>query len=534
MPVTPTYPGVYIEEIPSGVRTITPVATSITAFIGPAPRGLADEPVTIRSFADYERKFGGLLPNLPMSYAVKHYFDHGGSTALIVRVTGSEAASAQAKIDNFPLQAASPGEWGNGVRVRIEGSDFTKKPEDKRLFNLLAYEPLSRTVESFRNVSVDQTSDRYVKTVLQDESSILRAGPGDDFPAEAPKSSEKLEKPNLSWFADANASGSTKLEGGKNGNAVEEKNLIGGDGEPQFEQKKRGLYALENAEIFNLLCIPPLPPAAKGGPTNISNPTLSKALEYASRRRAMLIVDPSFDWKEVDQGNKGIDQLRKELGGEELTRNAAAFFPLLKMADPLKEGRLGEFVPCGAVAGIFARTDVQRGVWKSPAGLEAGFRGVREFTVPMTDLENGDLNVKGMNCLRFFRAYGNVIWGSRTVAGSDQLGSEWKYIAVRRFALFLEESLYRGTQWVVFEPNDEPLWAQIRLNIGAFMQNLFRQGALQGRTPRDAYFVKCDNETTTQNDINRGIVNIEVGFAPLKPAEFVILKFQQIAGKIET
>jgi phage tail sheath protein FI len=127
-----------------------------------------------------------------------------------------------------------------------------------------------------------------------------------------------------------------------------------------------------------------------------------------------------------------------------------------------------------------------------------------------------------------------VVWGSRTLRGADQLADEYKYVPVRRTALFLEESLYRGTQWVVFEPNDEPLWAQIRLNIGAFMQSLFRQGAFQGRTPREAYLVKCDRETTTQDDINRGVVNILVGFAPLKPAEFVIIKIQQLAGQIDT
>ena len=129
--------------------------------------------------------------------------------------------------------------------------------------------------------------------------------------------------------------------------------------------------------------------------------------------------------------------------------------------------------------------------------------------------------------------YGIVSWGARTLDGADQKASEWKYIPVRRLALFLEESLYRGTQWVVFEPNDEPLWAQIRLNVGAFMQNLFRQGAFQGTSPREAYLVKCDKETTTQNDINLGIVNIVVGFAPLKPAEFVILKITQLAGQVE-
>jgi len=144
------------------------------------------------------------------------------------------------------------------------------------------------------------------------------------------------------------------------------------------------------------------------------------------------------------------------------------------------------------------------------------------------------LNPLGVDCLRSFPIFGNISWGARTLDGADQIASEWKYIPVRRFALFLEESLYRGTKWVVFEPNDEPLWAQIRLNLGAFMQGLFRQGAFQGQTPREAYFVKCDRETTTQADINLGIVNILVGFAPLKPAEFVIIKIQQMAGQIPT
>jgi uncharacterized protein len=159
--------------------------------------------------------------------------------------------------------------------------------------------------------------------------------------------------------------------------------------------------------------------------------------------------------------------------------------------------------------------------------------GVRSLAYKLSDRENGLLNPLGLNCLRTFPVIGPVSWGARTLQGADVLASEWKYIPVRRVALYLEESLYRGLKWVVFEPNDEPLWAQIRLNVGAFMQNLFRQGAFQGQTPQKAYFVKCDSETTTQNDINLGIVNIVVGFAPLKPAEFVILKIQQIAGEIE-
>jgi phage tail sheath protein FI len=214
--------------------------------------------------------------------------------------------------------------------------------------------------------------------------------------------------------------------------------------------------------------------------------------------------------------------------GNSLADHAVVYFPRVKMPDSLKENRLGTFAPGGAIAGIIARTDAQRGVWKAPAGIEASFSGVREFTYKLTDGENGRLNPLGLNCLRSFRAYGNIVWGARTLAGADQLASQWKYLPVRRIALYIEESLYRGLHWVVFEPNDESLWAQIRLNVGTFMQDLFRQGAFQGQTPRDAYLVKCDSETTTQSDIDKGIVNILVGFAPLKPAEFVFIQIQQL------
>jgi phage tail sheath protein FI len=175
-----------------------------------------------------------------------------------------------------------------------------------------------------------------------------------------------------------------------------------------------------------------------------------------------------------------------------------------------------------------ARTDAARGVWKAPAGIDASLAGVSDLTINLTNDDNGELNPLGINCFRNFPVIGRVVWGARTLRGADLLADEYKYVPVRRLALFLEESLYRGTQWVVFEPNDEPLWAQVRLNIGAFMQGLFRQGAFQGTTPQDAYFVKCDSETTTPNDQNLGRVNILVGFAPLRPAEFVILQIQQM------
>lgn len=243
----------------------------------------------------------------------------------------------------------------------------------------------------------------------------------------------------------------------------------------------------------------------------------------------MLLVDAPSGWNNKDKAKQGI-----AAGVGTTSKNSALFFPRLKQPNPLYDNQVEEFVPCGAVAGVFARTDTVSGVWKAPAGLDATLQGVPELGVPLTDAENGELNPLGINCLRSMPPAGRIIWGSRTLQGDDRLASEWKYIPVRRTALFIEESLYRGTQWVVFEPNDEPLWAQIRLNVGAFMHNLFRQGAFQGRTPREAYFVKCDSESTTQNDINNGIVNILVGFAPLKPAEFVIIKLQQMAGQIQT
>jgi phage tail sheath protein FI len=178
-----------------------------------------------------------------------------------------------------------------------------------------------------------------------------------------------------------------------------------------------------------------------------------------------------------------------------------------------------------------ARTDTARGVWKAPAGTEADVRGITGLERKFSDGENGLLNPKAVNTIRIFPT-GVVSWGARTMDGDDGNPSDYKYVSIRRLALYLEESLYRGLRWVVFQPNDEPLWAQIRLNVGAFMHGLFVQGAFQGQKSTDAYFVRCDAETTTQDDRNKGIVNVWVGFAPLKPAEFVVLYLQQMAGEI--
>jgi len=208
---------------------------------------------------------------------------------------------------------------------------------------------------------------------------------------------------------------------------------------------------------------------------------------------------------------------------------SAIFFPWVTINE---DGLRRDIGASGAIAGLMARIDGTRGVWKAPAGTEASLRGIVGLERQFSDAENGILNPRAINTLRVFPS-GIVNWGARTMEGDDNDASEWKYIPIRRLALYIEESLYRGLKWVVFEPNDEPLWSQIRLNVGAFMHDLFRQGAFQGPKPADAYFVRCDAETTTQTDRNLGIVNIWVGFAPLKPAEFVVLRLQQMAGQIE-
>lgn len=544
MPVLPTYPGVYIEELPSGVRTITGVATSITAFVGRALRGPTDEdgPVTINSYSEFARVFGGLWVNSKMGYAVFDFYKNGGGQAIIVRLfhpavetPGDEAAEppvepvfepskAILNANELTLEAAYPGAWGNALRARINHEVSPDTAErfglvENDLFNLIVRDTKTGVTEEFLNLSVVE-GPRQVDKVLVNRSQLVRTS--GTLPGVRP-SLHPEPLPGEDVWDDNTLATNSAVAGGdevSDGDPLTDADFIADD----KIANKQGIYALEKADLFNLLCLPPYLPT-----DDTSTDVITSAATYCEQRRAMLLIDSPSDWASKQAAKDGINS-----GVGTTSKNAAIFFPRLKQSNPLKDGQIEEFVPCGAIAGIFSRTDAQRGVWKAPAGLEATVNGVPALSVSLTDAENGELNPLGLNCLRSFPGVGRVVWGSRTLQGADKLASEHKYIPVRRLTLFLEESLYRGTQWVVFEPNDEPLWAQIRLNIGAFMNNLFRQGAFQGKTPQEAYFVKCDKEVNPQNDIDRGIVNVIVGFAPLKPAEFVILKFQQIAGEIAT
>lgn len=526
MPVAISYPGVYIEEIPSGVRTIIGVATSITAFIGRALRGPVDETITINSYGDYERIFGGLWLKSPMSFAVRDFYLNGGSQAIIVRLfqeDGSLPEIAELNANDLILEAAYPGAWGNYLRARIDydvsedkASDFGLEETD--LFNLTIRDTKTGETEQFRNVTIEDSPQRVDK-VLENRSNLMRVKDLNFPPSSVPSEHGDPASGKSIWEDDDASDPVDEPNKASDGQELNESNFTG----TGKESAKEGLYALEKADIFNLLCIPPHEIT-----DSIESSLVGTVASYCEKRRAMFIVDSPHGWSNKESAKSEIIDIGTK------SKNAAVFFPRLRQSNPQRSNQVEDFVPCGAVAGIFSRTDAQRGVWKAPAGLETSLVGVPQLSVPLTDMENGELNPLGINCLRSMPAIGPVVWGSRTLQGDDRLASEWKYIPIRRLALYIEESLYRGTQWVVFEPNDEPLWAQIRLNLGAFMHNLFRQGAFQGSTPREAYFVKCDKETTTQNDRNLGIVNIVVGFAPLKPAEFVIIKIQQIAGDIQT
>lgn len=519
MPSSLSYPGVYIEEVPGGSRSIAGVATSVTAFIGRAPRGPTHEPVLVGSYGEFERVFGGLWRASPLGYAVRAYFQNGGGQAAIVRIyrkKDGEAERAAVRVQGLTLAAASEGAWGTALRARVDHEVAAEVAARlgvaaDALFNLTITD--GAAVEVHRNLTLAE-SPRQIGRVLEAESTLVRFVAADAMNVARPPAgaddvsvAEKSGDPAALATARAAAAASDGAP------------LSAADfSPPGAAAGKRGLYALDKLDLFNLLSIPP-----HTFDGDVEPALWAEAAAYCEGRRAILLVDPPRAWTSAGAAQAGLAALGVR------SKNAALYFPRLRQADPLASGQLIELAPAGAVAGVIARVDAERGLWKAPAGTDATLVGVAQLAVGLTDRDVGLVNPLGVNCLRDLPAAGRVVWGARTCQGDDRLASEWKYLPVRRLALHLEESLYRGTQWVVFEPNDEPLWSQIRLSVGAFLDGLFRQGAFQGRTPREAYFVKCGRDTTTPADVDRGVVNIHVGFAPLRPAEFVVLRIQQIS-----
>jgi uncharacterized protein len=387
------FPGVYVEEIPSGAHAIEGVPTSTAAFLGATTSGPVDVPLLVRSFTEFEAQFGGLSAELPLGYAVQHFFLNGGRDALIARIEPTGPALTDAELSS-----------------------------------------------------------------------------------------------------------------------------------PTLERQQRGLWLLDRAERFDLLCIPPL-----SRTTDVGRATWDAATAYATRRRALVIVDPPAAWTAArDISETAIAALVSR------SPNAALYFPRLKAPDPLNGNQVAYFAPCGAVAGIYARTDAARGVWQTPTGAEASVLGAQGLSVALSDPELSALAAIGINALRALPGHAIALWGARTLAGAGAAEPQFKYVAVRRLEMFIEASIAGGLQWTVFEHNGEPLWAKVRERVADFLHGLFLQRALQGHKPEQAYVVRCDASTMTQQDIDQGVLILVVGIAPLKPAEFVDITLRQIVGGAST
>jgi phage tail sheath protein FI len=637
---------VYVQEIPSSVRPIASVSTSVGAFIDFFPEGDSTRAVQVFGMADFERQFGRIDRRSAASYQVAQFFMNGGPSAWIVRALHADAQAAKvgAKATTgtasaITLEARSKGAWGNTLRFSVEPATDPADPTtvDPDLFNLYVYRyaaiddvraPI--VTEKYLGVSTDKDSSRYFVSVVNDASQLVvakhvTAGAmpvatgtvGDAIDTSATFSTLDTKDFKVTYNSNAytctlaysGANDLRKLRGaveaairkggsaepalagatvqligdqlmieaawpsptysakelitigaGSSASVVDvigfgagdsptknvQEYVLGDTSTPGFQKDgvegddgtvpleaddligdpndKTGIYALEDVDLFNILCIPAAASLAGGEFTTL----MSTAVGYCEKRRAFMIVDIPESANTPQKAQDWVDANASTIKNA----NTAVYFPRVELPDPTDQFRMRSFPSSGTMAGIFARTDTDRGVWKAPAGIDTMLRGVGALDYILSDGENGVLNQLGINCLRVFPVYGQVAWGARTLLGADAMASSWKYISIRRLALMIEESLFRGTKWVVFEPNDEPLWAKIRQNVGAFMMGLFRQGAFQGSTPDKAFYVKCDGETTTAADRNLGVVNIEIGFAPLKPAEFVVLKIQQIPDVI--
>ncbi|MBK8211892.1 MAG: phage tail sheath family protein [Rhodospirillales bacterium] len=537
MPVTPSYPGLYIEELPSSSHAITAAPTSITAFVGYthpfqgecAKEGLWGEAIRIFNFTDYERIFGGLYRSTfidsTVAYAVNQFFLNGGSDAYVVALQPKYFEKANLSQER-PI---------DGATRYLSGIAFTAKQLTDATHNMTV---TIGNVRAGGTAGVNDTADILIIYGSQVESlrGVKLGTTGPDFIAKRLASSRLVKvapQPPGAYPTTFSITGTSqsielsKMPPPAPGFATVAFTTFR---QSDFLEVFQANSSLDKVDIFNLLVVPGVADAG----------VWSAALGFCERKLAFFILDPpesvSADGSGAAAGLGTIEDVANGNTVPTAVPNGALYFPHLKSIDPVTS-KVMELPPSGSVAGIYARTDTKRGVWKAPAGLETSIlntTGVVERG-RMTDMRQGTLNRLGVNVLRSFPGSGTVVWGARTTvsARENTAFQQWWYVPVRRTALFIEQSLLRNLGWVVFEPNDEPLWSAIRLSVENFMLSLFRQGAFQGATPSQAFLVKCDKTTTLQTDIDLGIVNILVGFRPLKPAEFVIIKIAQLAGQVQ-
>lgn len=506
-------PGVYIEEVARGPTPIEGVPTSTAAFIGETERG-ATMPRLITSYAEYERWFGGVFGEMKfMPYAVRGFFENGGKRLYVCRVTNGAATRAEAQLGAFTVRAIGPGSWGQRVFVKIEDSTTQKPGPDNTMvpvgfkvrvayygaqptgdpldwFNDATKPPFPSCSETLDDLDTDEQSPNYWAKRVQEHSTLIELdGPQNMLPAK-----------EFARLATNGTDGAGTLD------------VADFQGDAQLPQRPQpqGLAALELDPYREVSLV-----YAPGASVAVNK----AVIEYCEKLRfRFAVVDPE---KSVDAA--GFEP-RVSIADSQY---AALYYPWLAVTDP-QTGERTEVPPGGHVLGVYARTDEARGVWRAPANEP--LRGVIDLLADIDNVTQDAINSRGINAIRKFPGRGIRVWGARTLSAD----TEWKYVNVRRLFIFLERSIYEGTQWVVFEPNDERLWARVRNVIGVFLRSQWQAGALPGQKEEDAFFVKCDRTTMTEDDIINGRLICEIGVAVVRPAEFVVFRIRQHTVEAQT
>jgi Bacteriophage tail sheath protein len=510
------HPGVYIEEISSGSKPIEGVSTSVTAFVGVANRGPIGEPVLIGKLDDYMSEFGQITSESDdMGLAVMAFYLNGGKAAYVCRIAAAAGqATASVDLDGqqvdttavspiMTVSASSAGAWANNLFVRITNTDVASRTFDLEV-GTRASDGTFQADETLADLSMDPTSDSYVELRVASESSLVSVSVTDLIPNDSGPDNTATDGVSLSAGTVGAAAAPAALD--------------------YTSFYSNTLRKFRDVSIIVL-------PGQQWSTNATGNAFVSATLAHCeSTKSRVVIIDPPQNHELTSAAIVSAMALPT-------STYSSLYYPWVLMANPLFNvdtnplaNKTVAISPAAIAAGMWAKIDGKRGVWKAPAGVEARVTGAAGLQFDVEDLEQDQLNPNGVNCIRRLPSYGSVIWGSRTLA--TRADPEWRYVPVRRTAILIEQSIFNGIQWAVFEPNDHPLWGALRANIGSFMNGLFRAGAFQGGTANDAYFVRCGlGDTMTQGDIDRGQVIVIVGFAPLKPAEFVIVRIQQKVGQ---
>ena len=527
------HPGVYVQEVPSKVRSIEGAQTSTTIFVGETERGPIG-PTKIKSRTEYERYFGGYVRRIStsgspsaddtsrvlMKHHIDGFFQNGGTTAYILRALDGWSSAAKSKRQGTDaggdtsdiIEASSPGVWGNDLSVGLLASS---DGDADRFRIVVVYaspeDGESSIVEDWDRLSADPDDETYAPDVLK-RSAFIRWIEGAD-----------VFRPDADTFSTADPEDSViiseapAMTGGLGGGGA----LTSANYADLLDERLAGI---DDAALLVAGCDALLTATADADYCEFTQ----VFIDYVNVRPRLdlFFVGDMPAQHGAGTATEAASSTLTALAANITTNNfAALYWPWVVVSDPIGVGKNPtlKLPPAGYVAGLYGRTDSRRGVWKAPAGTEATLGGTLSLEHVLHDGHSDDLNPKGINALRVIPGAGRVVWGARTLVPS----SEWRYVPVRRTAIYLRTSIYNGIQWAVFEPNDEPLWASLRTTIGAFMEIQFRNGAFAGSTSKEAYFVKVDSETTTEDDQAAGIVNILVGFCPLRPAEFVVVKLSQ-------